>query len=278
MVVRLQDRFGVSERRACRCVGQHRSSQRHCRAHRQDEVELRSRLHLLARRHPRYGYRRIHALLVREGFACNRKRIQRLWRDEGLHVPRRSRRHKKAPRTPGWVTAGHPDHIWALDFVFDETREGRPIKVLNITDEFTRQALACFCARSIDADRTVGVLEDLVAKHEVTPQHIRCDNGPELTSAALRDWCRFNTVTTSFIEPGAPWQNPYIESFNGKLRDELLNLETFDSLFEAQVLIEDWRDAYNHYRPHQSLGYLTPAVFARRWHAEHFRSSQRVDR
>jgi putative transposase len=176
------------------------------------------------------------------------------------------------------VTASYPDHIWALDFVFDETREGRPIKVLNITDECTREALVCFAARNIDADRTVGVIEDLVAKRAVAPTCIRCDNGPELTSAALRDWCRFNAVTTSYIEPGAPWQNPYVESFNGKLRDELLNLECFDSLFEAQVLIEDWRDEYNNYRPHQSLGYLTPAAFARRWHAaQQARTSERVD-
>ncbi|WP_369824883.1 integrase core domain-containing protein [Cellulosimicrobium sp. KWT-B] len=124
-------------------------------------------------------------------------------------------------------------------------------------------------ARSIDADRTVGVLEDLVEKRAVTPRYIRSDNGPELISQALRDWCRFNQITTSYIEPGAPWQNPYVESFNGKLRDELLNLETFNSLFEAQVLIEDWRDEDNHYRPHQSLRYLTPPEFTRRWHAEH---------
>ena len=250
-------------------MGQHRSSQRHCRVHIADEAHLRARLHAPARRHPRYGYRRIHVLLTREGWACNRKRVQRLWRDEGLRVPRRTRRRKKAPRTPGSATAAHPDHIWALDFVFDETREGRPIKVLNITDEFTRQALACVAARNIDADRTVGVFEDLVAKREITPKSIRCDNGPELISAALRDWCRFNGVATSYIEHGAPWQNAYVESFNGKLRDELLNLESFDSLFEAQVLIEDWRQEYNHYRPHQSLRYLTPAEFTRRWHAEH---------
>ena len=235
-----------------------------------DEAHLRARLQALARRHPRYGYRRIHVLLVRDGWACNRKRVQWLWRDEGLHVPKRRRRpKKKAPSTPGSVTASHPDHIWALDYVFDETREGRPIKVLNVTDEFTREALACVPARSLDADRTVGVLEGLVEKRPGAPTYLRCDNGPELISAALRDWCRFAGVTTSYIEPGAPWQNPYVESFNGKLRDELLNLETFNSLFEAQVLIEDWRDEYNHYRPHQSLRYLTPAEFTRRWHAEH---------
>jgi putative transposase len=250
-------------------VGQHRSSQRHCRVHVPDEAQLRARLRALARRHPRFGYRRIHVLLAREGWSANRKRIQRLWRDEGLHVPRRRRRPKKAPRTPGSLVAGAPGQIWALDFVFDETAEGRPIKILNVTDEFTREALACAVARSMDADATVAVVEGLVEKREGAPMSLRCDNGPELISAALRDWCRFNEVITTYIEPGAPWQNPYVESFNGKLRDELLNLESFDSLFEAQVLIEDWRLEYNHYRPHQSLGYLTPAEFTRQWHAEH---------
>lgn len=133
-----------------------------------------------------------------EGWTCNRKRIQRLWRDEGLRLRRRARRRKKAPRTPGSVTATYPDHIWALAFVFDETNEGRPIKVLNITDEFTRQALACVAACNINADRTVGVFEELVEKREVTLQSIRCDNGSKLISAALRDWSRFNGVTTSY--------------------------------------------------------------------------------
>jgi putative transposase len=229
-----------------------------------DEAPLRAQLHRLARRHPRYGYRRIHVLLVREGWICNRKRVQRLWRDEGLHVPQRRRRPKKAPRTPGSVTASCPDQVWALDFCFDETREGRPIKVLNVTDEFTREALACVPARRIDSETTVEVLEALVETREATPTYLRCDNGPELVAETLRDWCCFNRVTISYIEPGAPWQNPYVESFNGHLRRELLELETFNSLYEAQVLIEDWRLEYNHYPPHQSLGYLTPAEFTRR--------------
>ena len=269
----LRDRFGVSERRACRCASQHRSSQRRCRTRAPDEAQLRARLHALARRHPRYGYRRIHVLLAREGWACNRKRVQRLWRDEGLHVPVRRRRKKKAPRTPGSMIASQPNQVWALDYVFDQTREGRPVKVLNVTDEFTREALACVPARSINADQTVSVLEDLVAKREATPGALRCDNGPELVSDALRDWCRFARVRITYIEPGAPWQNPYVESFNGHLRRELLELETFNSLFEAQVLIENWRLEYNHYRPHMSLGYQTPAEFTRKWHAQHTKNT-----
>jgi putative transposase len=229
---------------------------------------LRARLHQLARRHPRYGYRRMHVLLVRDGWHLNRKRVQRVWRDEGLHVPRRKRRPKKAPRTPGSVSATRPNHVWAVDFQFDETVGGRPIKILNVTDEYTREALACVVARNLDADRTVAVLGGLVERRGA-PEHLRSDNGPELISWTLRDWCRYSGITSTYIEPGAPWQNPYVESFNGHLRDELLNLEVFDSLLEARVLVEDWRREYNHYRPHQSLGYATPAAFARQWHHQH---------
>jgi putative transposase len=250
-------------------VRQHRSSQRYCRTKVPDEEALREQLKALAIKHPRYGYRRIHVLLAREGWRCNRKRIQRLWRDEGLHVPTKiSRRKKKGRRAPGNVVADHPDHVWAMDFEFDITKEGRPIKILNITDEFTRECLASRPARSINADRVVSVLEELV-EWRATPGCIRCDNGPELVAEGLKDWCRFAGVTTSYIEPGAPWQNAYVESFNGHLRRELLEMETFDSLFEAKVLIEDWRLEYNHYRPHMSLSYQTPAAFARHWRAEH---------
>ena len=227
---------------------------------------MREQLNLLARRHPRYGYRRVHVLLQRQGWRCNRKRVQRLWRDEGLHVPRKTRRRKKAPRTPGAVSATGPNQVWALDYLFDATADGRPIKILNITDEHTREALACLAARSINAEQTVDVLDNLVQGRQ-TPAHIRCDNGPELVAETLKDWCRWAGVITNYIEPGAPWQNPYVESFNGHLRRELLDLESFNSLYEAQVLLEDWRQEYNHHRPHQSLGYQTPAAFARQWHA-----------
>jgi transposase InsO family protein len=264
----LCDRFGVSERRACRSVCQHRSSQRYCRTRISDEAALREQLKALAIRHPRYGYRRIHVLLVRDGWCCNRKRIQRLWRDEGLRVPVRTRRRRRGRRAPVDVVANHPDHVWAMDFEFDQTREGRPIKILNITDEFTRECLISMPARAINADRVVSVLEDLL-EWRATPGFIRCDNGPELVAEGLKDWCRFTGVTTSYIEPGAPWQNAYVESFNGHLRREFLELESFDTLFEAKVLIEDWRLEYNHYRPHMSLNYQTPAEFARNWRTDH---------
>jgi putative transposase len=287
-VVCLRDRFRVSERRACRLTSQHRSSQRYRRRLLPEEALLRERLQLLARRHPRYGYRRIHAILRREGWACNRKRVQRLWRDEGLRLPAKARRRRRGPRMPGHLVAAHPDqvwaidfvsdghvtaacpnHVWALDFVVDRTADGRPIKILAVTDEHTREALATMTARRIDADDTVTVLEEIVERRGTAPALIRCDNGPELIAHALRDWCRFSGVSAGYIEPGAPWQNPYVESFNGHLRNELLDLESFNTLLEARLLLDDWRQEYNHRRPHQSLNYETPAAFARRWHAEH---------
>ena len=259
--------FGVSERRACRTLGQHRSSQRRRRTLVPGEVFLRGRLRELAGHHPRYGYRRIHALLCREGWRCNRKRIQRLWRDEGLHVPRCHRRRRRGPRAPGDLTATRPNDIWAMDFEFDQTASGRRIKILNVTDEFTREALACVPARTIDSHATVEVLDSLI-EHRGPPRYVRCDNGPEFIARALKRWCLRSGARTNHIEPGAPWQNPYVESFNGHLRRELLDLELIDNLLEARVLLEDWRNEYNHYRPHQSLGYLTPAEYATRWKAE----------
>jgi len=170
---------------------------------------------------------------------------------------------------PGHVQATCPNQVWALDFVVDRTADGRPIKILTVTDEHTREALATPAARRITADDTVSTLEQIVERRGQAPAYIRCDNGPELTAEAFKDWCRFTGITTAYIEPGAPWQNPYIESFNGHLRSELLDLESFNTLLEAQLLLDDWRLEYNHYRPHQSLNYQTPAAFARHWHADH---------
>ena len=233
----LQGRFRVSQRRACRLTSQHRSSQRYQRRLVPDEALLRQRLQLLARRHPRYGYRRIHVLLCREGWACNRKRVQRLWRDEGLRLPPRPRRRRRGKRMPGHVTAACPNQVWALDFLVDQTADGRPIKILTVTDEHTREALATTAARRLGADDTVNILERIVERRGTAPALIRCDNGPELVAHALKDWCRFAGVQTGYIEPGAPWQNPYIESFNGHLRRELLDLESFNSQAPLQAAI-----------------------------------------
>ena len=206
----------------------------------------------------------------------NRKAILRLWREEGLRVPirRRKRQRLGVSATPAdRLAAEHPDHVWALDYQFDQTLDGRRLKLLNVVDEHTREALTIEVDRRIDADATVAVLDRLVAERGRSPRCIRCDNGPELTANALRDWCRFTGAGTSYIEPGSPWQNPYVESFGGRLRDELLTVEAFNSLLEAQVLVEDWRIEYNSVRPHSALGYLTPNDFAKAWIAGHPRLS-----
>lgn len=277
-VRRLQDRFGASERRACALVGQHRSSQRHRRTLVPDEEHLRRRLHELAERDSRLGYKKQHAILCREGWKVNRKRVRRVWRQENLQVPARKKRRRRGRYTPGHIAASHPDHVWAMDFLFDDISRGRKVKVLNVTEEFTRESLAGHVARSITAKGVVAVLEEIVLTRRA-PENIRCDNGPEFIADALRRWCERKGSRTLFIEPGSPWQNAYVESYNDKQRRELLNGEVIDSVLEAQILIDDWRLDYNTYRPHQSLGYLTPVAFARRWREEHeVRVSQGMDR
>ena len=160
------------------------------------------------------------------------------------------------------LSAQRPDHVWALDYQFDQTADGKILKLLHVVDEFTREALVIECRRRIDADATVAVLDRLVAARGRAPGHIRCDNGPEFTANALRDWCRFQRAGSSYIEPGSPWQNAYVESFGSRVRDELLSVELFSCLTEAQVMVEDWRQDYNHHRPHSSLGMLAPAHYA----------------
>ncbi len=235
------------------------------------ERRLRSRLRKLAKDNPRYGYRRLHALLLREGYAVNHKRVQRLCRDEGLRVrvSRRKRARIGASTTPGdRLRAQFPNHVWALDFAFDQTADARVLKILTVTDEFTKTALAIEVERSITGDDLVRVLDRLVAVHG-NPRFIRMDNGPEMTCHAIADWCRFSATGSVFIEPGSPWQNAFVESFNGKLRDELLAIEVFHSLLEAKVMAEDYRKHYNTYRPHSSLGYRTPTEFTLDWNNNH---------
>ncbi len=219
----------------------------------------------ISRRRPRWGYRRAHQLLLEQGWQLNRKRTQRLWREEGLRVPQRRRKRQRLGDSTvpaDRLRAAAPDHVWALDFQFDQTADGRILKLLHVVDEFTREALAIECHRRIDADKTVATLERLVAERGTAPDFIRCDNGPELTSNALRDWCRFARAGSAYVEPGSPWQNPYVESFGSRVRDELLSVELFSCLAEARVLIEDWRQDYNEHRPHSALGMMAPARFA----------------
>ncbi len=264
----LCDRLSLSERRACQIAGQHRSTQRHQPNPAPDDAALRARLRALSHERPRWGYRRAHARLLDEGWSLNRKRVERIWREEGLRVPKRRRKRQRLGESTvpaDRLAAVRPDQVWALDFQFDQTQDGRILKLLHVVDEHTREALAIECRRRIDADQTVAVLDELVAVRGAAPEHVRCDNGPELTANALRDWCRFSKAATSYIEPGSPWQNPYVESFGSRIRDELLSQELFETLAEAKVLVEDWRLDYNENHPHSALGMMAPARFAASW-------------
>ncbi len=258
-----QDRFGLSQRHACRVVGQPRSTQRRP-APAPGERVLRARLHEIARDHQRFGYRRAHALLVREGWVLNRKKVLRLWREEGLKVQPRHRKRRRPPSGEQVHRASRPNHVWAIDFQFDATSDGRMVKIANLVDEFTREALAGRVARHCTATDLVEVLESVVADRGA-PEYLRCDNGPEMIAWALRDWCHTSGTATSYIEPGSPWENPFVESYNARMRDELLAITEFWNLTEAQVLIGDWRNGYNTERPHSSLDYLTPLEFHRAW-------------
>jgi len=253
--------LSVSERRACEVLGQPRSTQRLIPHVPDDEPLLVSRIIELAERYGRYGYRRITGLLREEGWKVNHKRVERLWRREGLKVPK-----KQPKRGRLWLNDGscirlrpqYKHHVWSYDFVTERTAEGRAFRILNIMDEYSRECLDIVVDRHITADDVTEVLSQLFITIGI-PEHIRSDNGPELTAKALRQWLKDLGVGTLFIEPGSPWENGYIESFNGKLRDELLNREIFTTLWEAKVLIESWRKEYNEIRPHSSLGYRPPA-------------------
>ena len=260
----MQVRFDVSERRACRVVSQHRSTQRREPVRRDDEAALTAATVELASEYGRYGYRRIAALLRAQGWPVNVKRVWRIWRREGLKVP-----SKQPKRGRLWLNDGScirlrpswPNHVWAYDFVQDRTHDGRTIRMLTVIDEFTRECLAIEVARRLRHDDVLHVLAGLFTRHG-PPDHIRSDNGSEFTAIAVREWLPRLGVKTLYIEPGSPWENGYNESFNGKLRDELLNGEIFYTLQEAKVLIERWRQHYNTIRPHSSLGYRPPAPAA----------------
>ena len=251
----------VSERFACRVLGQHRSTQRKMSKTADDEAALTATIIDLARQFGRYGYRRITALLRAEGWHANHKRVERIWRAEGLKVPRRQPKRGRLWLNDGSCVRLRPEranHVWAYDFVEDRTRDGRQFRMLNVVDEFTRECLAIRVGRQLKATDVIDVLADLFIARG-TPGHIRSDNGPEFAAIAVKGWITGVGARTAFIEPGSPWENGYVESFNGKLRDELLGCEVFNSLAEAKVLIEQWRRHYNTVRPHSSLGYRPPA-------------------
>jgi putative transposase len=263
----LRDRLGVSERWACRVVGQHRSTERYEPKRAADDAALRAELRRFSKDRPRWGYRQAHHHLREQGWEVNRKRVQRLWREEGLRVPVRKRKRRRLGESTvpaRRLVADQPNHVWAFDFQADQTADGRVLRLCNIVDEFTREALVMHVARSIDADTVVGLLEGVVAERGA-PEHLRMDNGPEMTAHALVGWCTLSGTAAAYIDPGSPWQNPYVESFHSRVRDELLDIEEFSCLAEAQVVIGDWREDYNRRRPHSSLGMRAPAVFAAQW-------------
>ena len=254
-------RFGVSERVACRVAGQPRSVQRYAPMQRSDEDALTRDIVSLAGQYGRYGYRRITALLTEQGWFVGKDRVQRIWRREGLKVPK-----KQKPRGRLWLNDGscvrlraeRPNHVWSYDFVSTKTHDGRSVRLLTLVDEYTREALAIKVARRLNSVNVIEAMADVMLVKGV-PEHIRSDNGPEMTAKIIRDWLPKVGANTLYIEPGSPWENGYCESFNGKLRDEFLNGEIFYSLKEARILIEQWRQHYNTKRPHSSLGYRPPA-------------------
>jgi transposase InsO family protein len=262
----VQKKLGVSERRACTVLNQVRKTQRRIPRITDEEEQLRARIIELATKYGRYGYRRITAILNNDSeWMVNHKRVERIWRMEGLKVPKKQPKRKRL-----WLNDGscvrlrpeHKGHVWSYDFVMAWTANGKAFRILVIIDEYTRECLAMRVARCITSGDVLEVLYELLLLRGV-PEHIRSDNGPEFTAKAVRKWLNRVGVKTLFIEPGSPWENGYVESFNSKLRDELLNGEIFTTLIEARVLIEQWRQEYNHIRPHSSLGYRPPAPEAK---------------
>ena len=261
MIDHVRSVLPVSERRACAALGQHRSTQRKVPRGGPDEERLTGDLIALARQYGRYGYRKIAGLLGQAGWIVNDKRVERIWRREGLKVP-----HKQAKRGRLWLADGscirlrpeYRNHVWSYDFVEDRTHDGRRYRMLNVIDEISHECLAIRVARKLKAVDVIEVLADLFILRGV-PGHIRSDNGPEFVAAAVQEWIAAVGPKTAYITPGSPWENGYIESFNARLRDELLDGEIFYTLREAQIVIESWRRHYNAIRPHASLGYKPPA-------------------
>ena len=259
----------VSERRACAALGQHRSTQRKVPRGRADEARLVADVIALARAYGRYGYRRITALLKAAGWDVSVSRVARIWRREGLKVPARQPKRGRLWLADGSCIRLRPErtnHVWAYDFVEDRTSDGRKYRMLNIVDEFSRECLAIKAARRLNAHAVIETLADLFVLRGV-PAYIRSDNGPEFIADALKSWIGAVGSKTAYIERGSPWENGYVESFNGRLRDELLNGEIFTTLCEAQIVIEAWRQYYNRVRPHSSLGYRPPAPEVVAWPA-----------
>jgi len=260
----VRERYRVTERHACRLLGQWRGTQRYIPTERDDEDALTRAVIELASQYGRYGYRRITIKLQEAGWRVGRDRVEKIWRREGLKVPQKQR-----PRGRLWLNDGscvrlraeRRNHVWSYDFVSAMTHDGRPLRLLNLIDEYTRECLAIRVARRLNSYDVIETLADAMLLYGI-PEHIRSDNGPEFVAKKLRKWLSDVGAKTLYIEPGSPWENGYCESFNGKLRDECLNGEIFYSLKEARIVIEQWRVQYNTRRPHSSLGYRPPAPVA----------------
>ena len=258
----LAKRGQCSERKACGLVDAPRSTVRYERRVKNDEAALRKQIRKLAAKHKRYGVRRILVLLKRDGWRVNKKRIHRLWKEEGLQRLRKVKKKRACGPTAGLpVKAEHPNHVWSYDFIEDRTERGGRLRMLCVLDEFTRENHHIRVDRSIGAAKVIDSLQWLFMLHG-TPAYLRSDNGPELVAKALQAWLAEQGAKTIYITPGSPWENPYIESFHDKFRDECLNMHTFSSGAHAQKVIEAWRNEYNEFRPHSSLNYMTPAEFA----------------
>ncbi len=260
-----QQKLGISERRACQALEQSRSLQRREPVRGDDEARLTEDIIKLATKYGRYGYKRITAMLRTQGWQVNHKRVERIWRQEGLKVPQRHKKRGRLYLNDGScirLRACWPNHVWSYDFVADRLIDGTKIRTLTVVDEYTRECLSLRIGYSLKSDDVMDVLTDLFITRGI-PDHIRSDNGAEFTSKAIQAWLPKLNVKTLYITPGSPWENGYNESFNGRLRDEFLNGEIFYTLKEAQVLLERWRHHYNHIRPHTSLGYKPPAPLAR---------------
>lgn len=262
VVERLVTERGLSQRHACELMSLQRSSARYVRHARTDEAATVALIREYAHEQPMYGYRIIAAMLKHDGYRINRKRVYRIWRQEGLQLPRRKTGKRRYGDATGTLRrAAAPNEVWTYDFLEGRTERGGKLRMLTVLDEYTRECLTIHVARSISSRQVIQVLEWLFLLRGA-PSHLRSDNGPEFVAYALQEWLQDRRCNTLYITPGSPWENPFIESFNGTFRGECLDRWVFADGREAQVVIEQWRQEYNHRRPHSSLGYLPPAVFA----------------
>jgi putative transposase len=260
----------ISERRACQTLGQPRTTQRYCPRQVDEDRRLIEQMRRLVESYPRYGSARVHQLLTSPaagvgGWRVNFKRVHRLWKQEHLQVPRKQHKRRRLPGSSQnscvRYKATRRNHVWGYDFLSERTEDGRQLRLLVVIDEFTRECLAIEVARSFTARDVILMLQYLFAVRGA-PEHVRSDNGPEFVAKEVQQWLSRAAVRTLYIQKASPWENGYVESFNGKLRDELLDRELFLSMAEARYVLDEWRLEYNHHRPHGGLGWQTPASFA----------------